>query len=208
MYRKYIKHTTDFIVAFIALILLALPAVIIAFWIKLDSKGPVIFKQKRYGKNKRPFTVYKFRSMSVHAPSDKATNDFHDSHSYITSAGKIMRKLSIDELPQLINVLKGNMSLIGPRPVVLSETRLIKLRDKYGANKLKPGITGWAQTNGRDELDDATKAEMDSYYTEHLGFMMDVKCIFKTVWVIIFAHGQAEGHEQVVQNNNKVSIGE
>ena len=196
MYSRFFKRFIDLCVSIAALVFLAVPLLVVAILIRLDSKGPAIFSQKRYGKNKVPFTVYKFRTMSTDAPKDRATNDFHDSHSYITRLGKIMRKLSIDELPQLINVLKGDMSVVGPRPVVLSEKRLIKLRDKYSANSLKPGITGWAQANGRDELDDAAKAEMDGYYAEHFGLMTDAKCVLKTVWVIVSVAGHIEGHEQ------------
>ena len=208
MYAKYFKRPIDIVGSLVALAILLVPLLLVALWIRLDSHGPALFRQKRYGQYKQPFTVYKFRSMTVSAPSDRATNDFHDSHAYITTVGKIVRKLSIDELPQLFNVLKGDMSLVGPRPVVLSEKRIIKLRDTYGANDVKPGITGWAQTNGRDELNDTAKAKMDGYYVKHLGFIMDVKCMIRTVVVIVFAHGHAEGHERVNKNNDKVVAGE
>ena len=142
------------IIASFAIVFL-LPLLIITYvLIKLESPGPALFRQKRYGKDKKIFTVYKFRSMRTTAPRNIPTNDFHDAHAYITRVGRIIRKLSIDELPQLINVLQGHMSLVGPRPVVLTETSLISERGKYGANNVKPGITGWAQVNGRDDLDD------------------------------------------------------
>lgn len=200
MYSKYFKRVVDIVGSLIGLVVLLPLLLVVALWIQLDSRGGYIFKQQRYGKDKKPFTIYKFRTMYTGTPDDKATSEFHDSHAYITRVGKIMRKLSIDELPQLINVLIGNMSLIGPRPVVLSEKRLIKLRDKVGANTLKPGIAGWAQANGRDELDDIAKAEMDGWYADNLSFKTDVLCVLKTVWVIMSIAGHVEGHEQTDNN--------
>lgn len=208
MYRRYIKRPLDIVFALALIIALAPVYLITAIVIKLESKGPVIFKQQRFGRNKKPFTVYKFRTMATSAPSNMATNQFTDSASYITRAGKIMRKLSIDELPQLINVIKGDMSMIGPRPVVLAETGLIQLRDKNGSNDVRPGITGWAQANGRDELDDIAKAEMDGYYVENFGFRMDVKCVLKTILVIVSGAGHTEGHERAAKQDDKVPAGE
>ena len=208
MYAQYGKRTLDIIGAILALTMLIIPMLIVALWIRVDSHGPALFRQKRYGQHKRPFTVYKFRSMATHAPSDRATIDFHDSHTFITSCGKIIRKLSIDELPQFYNVLKGDMSLVGPRPVVLSEKRIIKLRDNYGANSVKPGITGWAQVNGRDELDDIAKAEMDGYYVDNFGFKMDIRCVLKTILVIVSIAGHVEGHESVAKDNDRIAAGE
>lgn len=194
MYAKYGKRTLDIVGATLALVVLLLPMLLVALWIRLDSRGPSLFRQKRYGQHKRLFTVYKFRSMAKHTPSDRATRDFTDSHAYITTAGKIVRKLSVDELPQLFNVLRGDMSLVGPRPLI--EKHVIKLRDNYGANSVKPGITGWAQVNGRDELDDVAKAELDGYYAERVSLWMDIRVMLRTVYVIVFAYGHAEGHEQ------------
>lgn len=209
MYVKYGKRALDIVGAMLLVVVLVLPMMIVSLWIRLDSRGPALFRQKRYGQSKKPFTVYKFRSMATHAPNDRATNDFHDSHAYITGFGRIMRKLSIDELPQLYNVLRGEMSLVGPRPVVLSEKRLIKLRDNYNANSVKPGITGWAQANGRDELDDASKAELDGYYAERVTLYMDIKVMLRTLYVIVFAHGNAEGHEHTNKaEDSKVTAGE
>lgn len=196
MYEKYTKRIIDIIFAGLLLVLLLPFAVIIAIVIKVDSKGPVFFRQQRYGKHKKPFLIYKFRTMTVHAPSDTATSDFYDSHSYITGIGKILRKLSIDELPQFVNVLKGEMSIVGPRPVVLTETLLITERSRYHANACKPGITGWAQVNGRDELNARQKAKLDGYYAKHISFALDIKCLLKTVHVILSSSGHAEGHEQ------------
>lgn len=208
MYANYGKRTLDIVGATLALVVLIVPMLLVALWIRLDSHGPALFRQKRHGLHKKPFTVYKFRSMAMHAPSDRATNDFHDSHTYITSLGRIIRKLSIDELPQLLNVIKGDMSLVGPRPVVLSEKRIIKLRDNYGANSVKPGITGWAQVNGRDELDDIAKAEMDGYYVDNFGFKMDAKCILKTIWVILSIAGHVEGHEGASDKDDSIVAGD
>lgn len=208
MYRRYIKRPLDIVFALALLIALAPVYLITAVVIKLESKGPVIFKQQRFGRNKKPFTVYKFRTMATSAPSNMATNQFTDSASHITRAGKIMRKLSIDELPQLINVIKGDMSMIGPRPVILAETGLIQLRDENGSNDVRPGITGWAQANGRDEIDDVEKAELDGYYVENFGLKMDIHCLLKTVWVIVSVAGHSEGHECAAKNNDKVAAGE
>lgn len=146
--------------------------------------------------------------MSTDAPANMPTNSFTEAGSYITRFGKIMRKLSIDELPQIINVLRGEMSIVGPRPVVLTEKGLIRQRAKYRANSVKPGITGWAQVNGRDELDDIIKARMDGYYVENFGFVTDLKCLFKTFVVILTAAGHSEGHEQAENNKQLESTGE
>lgn len=208
MKYDYIKRVGDLIIASLAIVFL-LPLLIITYvLIKLESPGPALFRQKRYGKDKKIFTVYKFRSMRTTAPRNMPTNDFHDARTYITRVGRIIRKLSIDELPQLINVLQGHMSLVGPRPVVLTETSLIDERDKHGANAVKPGITGWAQVNGRDELDDITKAELDGYYVDNFGFKMDVKCVLKTIWVILSIAGHVEGHENVTKENYQIATGE
>ena len=169
--------------------------IVVALWVKLDSKGPILFKQARSGRNRVPFTVYKFRTMSTDAPSDAPTNEFKDAGSFITRSGKIMRKLSLDELPQLFNVITGDMSIVGPRPVVLKEKNLLKLRTAVGANAVKPGITGWAQVNGRDELSPGEKAELDGFYAERIGLWFDVKCIAWTAWTVISLDGNRDGHE-------------
>lgn len=196
MYNKFGKRAIDIVVAVISLVVLLIPMTVIALMIRLESRGPALFRQLRYGKNKHPFAVYKFRTMSIEAPDDIPTNSFKHADSYITRLGAVLRKLSIDELPQFINVLFGDMSLVGPRPVVLTEKVLIEERDKHNACSVKPGITGWAQVNGRDELDDFTKAEMDGEYVKNINFVTDVKCMLKTAWAIISAAGHSEGHEQ------------
>jgi len=195
MYERFVKRVLDVIIAVLALVVLSPLMLIATLWIKLDSKGKVLFRQLRSGRNRVPFTVYKFRSMAQTAPSDMPTNSFKNSDAYITRSGRILRKLSIDELPQLFNVIRGDMSIVGPRPVVLSEKQLLDLRDKYGANAVKPGITGWAQINGRDEVTPKEKAKLDGFYAKHLSFMFDVKCVLKTVWIVISFAGNSEGYE-------------
>ena len=188
-----IKRVADASVAAIFLVLFIIPGAIIALIIRLDSKGPVIFKQQRSGKDKKPFFIYKFRTMTTDAPKNSPTNDLKDSASFITPIGKVMRKLSIDELPQLVNVLKGDMSIVGPRPVILNEVELLAERDKYNANSCTPGITGWAQANGRDEVDIYEKARMDGEYRDKFGVLMDFYCLVKTTETIVFAKGFKEG---------------
>jgi O-antigen biosynthesis protein WbqP len=189
----YVKRASDICVAIISLFILSAIWLIVATLIKIDSNGPVLFKQQRFGKDKKPFTIYKFRTMTVEAPKNCATNDLDNAASFITRTGKIMRKLSIDELPQFLNVLKGEMSLVGPRPVILQETDLIYERDKYRANHCTPGITGWAQANGRDEVNIYEKARMDGEYADNFGLMMDLRCLTKTVETILFQKGYREG---------------
>jgi len=196
MYKQYGKRTLDTVLAMGALAVFAVPMLVVAGWVRIDSKGPILFKQLRSGKDRVPFMVYKFRTMSTDAPSDVPTSSFRGSRSYITRSGKIMRKLSLDELPQLFNVLQGNMSVVGPRPVVLKETSLLGLREPLGANTVKPGITGWAQVNGRDELNDVIKSRMDGVYVENFGLLMDFKCLLYTFAAVLSLKGHKEGHEQ------------
>lgn len=201
MYKKYIKRSLDIVTAIIALIILSLPLLVVMIIIKLDSKGPVFFKHKRYGEDKKIFTIYKFRTMYTDAPKDCATNDLEDAHKHITRFGKFLRLSSIDELPQLINIVKGDMSLVGPRPVIVSEIDLINEREKYGANSCKPGITGWAQVNGRDELRIKEKARMDGEYIKNLSFLMDLECFLMTFKVILLAKGHKEATEILLPEN-------
>jgi len=193
MYRKYIKRILDFVLSFIALIMLSPVFLIIAILIKLDSKGPVLFKQKRVGKNKKHFYILKFRTMKVDTPKDTPTHMLQNPEKYITRVGKFLRKTSLDELPQIINILKGDMSIIGPRPALWNQYDLIEERDKYGANDVYPGLTGWAQINGRDELPIEVKARYDGEYVQKMSFWMDVKCFFGTIISVIKADGVVEG---------------
>jgi N-acetyllactosaminide 3-alpha-galactosyltransferase len=198
MYREYGKRIEDVSIALAALVILGLPMLLVAAAIRLTSKGPALFRQKRFGKDKQLFTVYKFRTMSTKAPKNMPTNSFTNADSYITPLGGVLRKLSIDELPQLLNVIKGEMSIVGPRPVIKTEKKLISLRQKYHANSVKPGITGWAQVNGRDDLDDQRKAEMDGEYVQRLSFLTDVKIMIKTIGAVLMMSGHTEGNERTV----------
>ena len=198
MYREYGKRIEDVSIALAALVILGLPMLLVAVAIRLTSKGPALFRQKRFGKDKQLFTVYKFRTMSTKAPKNMPTNSFTNADSYITPLGGVLRKLSIDELPQLLNVIKGEMSIVGPRPVIKTEKKLISLRQKYHANSVKPGITGWAQVNGRDDLDDQRKAEMDGEYVQRLSFLTDVKIMIKTIGAVLMMSGHTEGNERAV----------
>ena len=190
---QFIKRLMDVIIS-LALLGLSLPLLVsIALWIKVESRGPVLFKQVRFGRSKTPFVCLKFRTMTVDAPANVATRDLKSAHTYITRSGKLLRRIGIDELPQLINVVKGEMSLIGPRPVVLTEVSLISERDKYSANDVTPGIGGWAQSNGRDTIDDAVKARLDGYYAQNLGIAIDVSCVWRTAVAIFTSRGFSDG---------------
>lgn len=187
------KRILDLMISVIGLIILSPIFIILIIWIKLDSKGPVLFKQKRVGIHKTHFNILKFRTMKVDTPKDTPTHLLKDPEQYITRAGKFLRKTSLDELPQIINIIKGDMAIVGPRPALWNQYDLIEERDKYGANDIRPGLTGWAQVNGRDELEIPVKAALDGEYVQKMGIGMDIKCIFKTV-VQIFTHeGVVEG---------------
>ncbi|MEE1389013.1 MAG: sugar transferase [Clostridia bacterium] len=195
MNKKYIiiKNILDFILSLLALIILLPFFFIFAIIIKLESKGPIFFKQKRIGKDKKEFYIYKFRTMRTDTPKDMPTHLLKDAESYITKSGKIFRKTSIDELPQILNILKGQMSIIGPRPALWNQYDLIKERDKYNANSIRPGLTGWAQVNGRDELEIPIKAKFDGEYVEKMSLLFDTKIFLKTI-IKVFKHdGVVEG---------------
>lgn len=192
----FIKRIIDIVVSFISIVILFPFFVIFAIIIKLESKGPILFKQKRVGKNKKNFTIYKFRTMRTDTPKDMPTHMLKNAESYITKFGNIMRKTSIDELPQVINIFKGEMSIIGPRPALWNQEDLIAERDKYNANDIKPGLTGWAQVNGRDELEIPVKAKYDGEYVEKMSFWFDLKIFFKTI-INVFKHeGIVEGTKE------------
>jgi len=194
VYRKFFKRTFDIFISFLGLVCLAPLMFAVAVCIRFDSKGPAIFKVNRVGKNKKPFRIYKFRTMSIDAPKDCAPR-FLDSDKYITRVGKVIRKLSIDELPQLFNILKGDMSIIGPRPCGYSEQDLIDERDKYGANDIVPGLTGWAQINGRDVLaaNVPLKAKYDGEYCNNITFFNDCRIFIGTIGVVLKREGIVEG---------------
>ena len=188
-----IKRALDMIISFIGAIIL-LPlflALIIA--IKLDSKGPILFKQKRVGKNVTYFNIFKFRTMRIDTPKDTPTHLLDNPEQYITRVGKFLRKTSLDELPQIFNILSGDMSIIGPRPALWNQYDLIAEREKYKANDVKPGLTGLAQINGRDELSIKDKAKLDGEYVENINLWMDIKCFYGTIVSVVKGEGVVEG---------------
>lgn len=192
MYIK-IKRIMDFILSFIGLIVLSPIFLILIIAIKLDSKGPIFFKQKRVGIHKTHFNILKFRTMRIDTPKDTPTHLLENPEQWITKVGKFLRKTSLDELPQIINILKGEMSIIGPRPALWNQYDLLDERDKYGANDILPGLTGWAQINGRDTVELEDKAQYDGYYTENLGLALDIKCFFGTITSVLKRDGVLEG---------------
>lgn len=193
MYKHFFKRVFDFLLSFLAIIVLAIPMLIIALAIKIDSKGPVFFTQKRVGKNKKLFTILKFRTMRTDTPHDAPTHELSDPTKWITKVGGFLRKTSLDELPQIFNIFVGQMSIIGPRPALWNQDDLIAERDKYGANDVKPGLTGWAQINGRDELEIPLKAKLDGEYVQKMGFFFDCKCFFGTIVSVLKSDGVVEG---------------
>ncbi len=205
MYKCFVKRTFDIIISILALVLLAIPMLIVVAVIKIEDPGPAIFKQKRIGKNKCYFNLYKFRSMKVDTP-DIPTHLMQNPQQYITKAGRFIRKTSIDELPQLINILKGDMSFIGPRPALWNQDDLINERDKYGANDVLPGLTGLAQISGRDELPIPVKAKFDGEYVEKLSFWFDIKCFFGTVVSVLKSDGVVEGATQKEKEPEKETV--
>ena len=202
MYRKYIKRIIDFILSLVAIVIFSPFLLLIAILIKLDSEGPVLFKQKRIGMNKTHFYMLKFRTMRIDSPKDVPTHLLENPDQWITRMGKILRKTSLDELPQLFNIIKGEMSIIGPRPALWNQYDLIAERDKYGANDVRPGLTGWAQVNGRDELPIEVKARYDGEYVRKMSFMFDLKCLLKTVVSVIKGEGVVEGGTKTLSNNS------
>lgn len=190
---KYLKRPLDFLISLIALIILSPLFLLIAIWIKINSKGPVFFRQKRVGKNKELFEIYKFRSMRTDTPSDMPTHMLSNPEAFITSSGKFLRKTSLDELPQLINIVVGEMAIIGPRPALWNQYDLIEERDKYKANDIRPGLTGWAQINGRDELEIPVKAKLDGDYVKRMSLVFDIKCFVGTIISVFRSDGVIEG---------------
>lgn len=193
MYIKFFKRLIDIVLSFIGLIVLAIPMFIVAIAIRIEDSGSVIFKQKRVGQHKKHFNLYKFRSMKMNTPHDMPTHMLANPEQYILKIGKLIRKTSIDELPQLWNIFKGDMTIIGPRPALWNQDDLIAERDKYGANDVRPGLTGWAQINGRDELEIPVKAKLDGEYVQKMSFAMDIKCFFGTIKSVLKSDGVVEG---------------
>lgn len=190
-----VKRIIDFTLSLIAMLILWPLFLVMAIIIKIDSKGPVFFKQKRVGKNKKHFYILKFRTMRTDTPNDMPTHLLKDPEAFITKSGKFLRKTSLDELPQIINILKGEMSIIGPRPALWNQYDLIAERDKYNANNVYPGLTGWAQINGRDELPIDIKSKLDGQYVEKIGLLFDIKIFLKTIFSVLKSEGVKEGSD-------------
>ncbi len=192
MYKRFVKRLLDLVLSIIGIIVLAIPMLVIAIIIKIDSPGPVFFKQRRIGIHKKEFTIIKFRSMPTNVPHDTPTHQFK-AEDMLTRWQRFERRASLDELPQILNIAASQMSIIGPRPALWNQYDLIEERDKYGANDVKPGLTGWAQINGRDELEIPVKAKLDGEYVEKMSFGFDCKCFFGTIKSVLKHEGVVEG---------------
>ena len=193
MYKRFFKRLIDLVLSALGIVVLALPMLILVIAIKLDSPGPVFFKQKRVGIHKTHFNILKFRTMRIDTPRDMPTHMLENPEQWITKVGGFLRKTSLDELPQIFNIFMGQMSIIGPRPALWNQFDLIEERDKYGANDVPPGLTGWAQINGRDELEIPVKAKLDGEYVEKQSFWFDCKCFFGTIFSVLKSDGVVEG---------------
>ena len=203
MYRNYIKRLLAIILSLGGMICLSWLFLILSVAIKLDSPGPVFFRQKRVGKNKKHFQILKFRTMRIDTPHDMPTHLLQDPDQYITRVGRFLRRTSLDELPQLWNIFVGDMAVIGPRPALWNQYDLLDARDQYGANDLRPGLTGWAQIHGRDELEIPEKARLDGYYAQNLGFGLDVRCFFGTIKAVLAHDGVVEGGTGTLDRQQK-----
>ena len=193
IYPRFVKRGIDIVLSLAGLIVLAIPMLVFSLIVKLDSPGPVLFWQKRIGIHKKPFMMPKFRTMYTNTPANMPTHLLSDPKRWITRSGVWFRKLSIDELPQIFCILSGKMSIVGPRPALWNQDDLIAERDKYGANDVRPGLTGWAQINGRDELEIPVKARFDGEYVRNLSFLFDCKCFFGTIFKVLRHDGVVEG---------------
>ena len=199
MYRNCIKRILAILLSLVGIVSLGWLFILLSIAIKLDSPGPVLFKQKRVGQGKSHFYILKFRTIRIDTPKDMPTHLLANPEQYITRVGRFLRKTSLDELPQLFNILLGHMAIIGPRPALWNQFDLIAERDKYGANDIRPGLTGWAQINGRDELPIDVKARFDGEYVEKLSFFFDVKCFVGTIIAVLRCSGVVEGGTGGVQ---------
>lgn len=193
MYQRFVKRFIDIVLSLVGLVVLAIPMLVFALIVKLDSPGPVLFWQKRVGIHKKTFMMPKFRTMYTDTPANMPTHLLSDPQKWITRSGAWFRKLSIDELPQILCIFTGKMSIIGPRPALWNQDDLITERDKYGANDVRPGLTGWAQINGRDELEIPVKARLDGEYVQNLSFLFDCRCFFGTIFKVLRHDGVVEG---------------
>lgn len=203
MYRTFFKRLLDIILSGCAIVILSPLLLIIAVAIKIDDPGPVLFRQKRVGIHKTHFSIMKFRTMKMDTPKDTPTHLLENPEQYITKVGKFLRKSSLDELPQIFQIFTGKMSIIGPRPALWNQFDLIAERDKYGANDVRPGLTGWAQINGRDELPIDVKARFDGEYAEKLSFLFDCKCFFGTIVSVLKHDGVVEGGTGQLEKEKK-----
>ncbi len=190
---KAVKRVLDFVLSLVGIMILAIPMGVIALFVKLETPGPVLFRQKRVGIHKTHFDILKFRTMRTDTPKDTPTHLLKNPQQYITKTGRFLRKTSLDELPQIINILKGDMAVVGPRPALWNQYDLIEERDRYGANDVLPGLTGWAQINGRDELPIDVKAKLDGEYVKRMGLLMDLRCILGTFVSVARQDGVVEG---------------
>lgn len=202
VYQK-IKRIIDFILSLTAIIILFPVLLILVIAIKVESRGPIFFKQKRVGIYKSHFMIYKFRTMRIDTPKDVPTHLLKNPDQYITKVGHFLRKTSLDELPQLINIVKGDMAIVGPRPALWNQYDLIAERDKYHANDILPGLTGWAQINGRDELEIPVKAKLDGEYVKKMSFLFDLRCLFGTVFSVLRSDGVVEGGTGTLHKEKK-----
>ena len=198
-----VKKIIDRILALLGMIVLSPLFLVLVAAIKLDSKGPILFKQKRVGIGKSHFYIYKFRTMRIDTPKDVPTHLLEKPEQYITKIGRFLRKTSLDELPQIMNILKGDMAIVGPRPALWNQFDLIAERDKYGANDILPGLTGWAQINGRDELEIEEKAKLDGEYVKRMGLLFDLKCIVRTFTSVWKHEGVVEGGTGALHEKEK-----
>lgn len=203
MYRTHVKRWLDFLLSLAACIVLAIPMAFIALWVKADSPGPVFFRQRRVGLRKRHFNILKFRTMRGDTPHDVPTHLLKDPDSYITKSGAFLRKTSLDELPQIYNILLGEMSIIGPRPALYNQYDLIEARDAVHANDIRPGLTGLAQVNGRDELPIDVKARYDGEYAANITFRGDVSIFFRTIGYVFNRRGVVEGGTGALEESKK-----
>ncbi|SCH20506.1 MULTISPECIES: sugar transferase [unclassified Romboutsia] len=199
-FYKKIKRIIDITLSLVGLIVLFPIFLVLIIAIKVDSKGPILFKQKRIGINKSEFYILKFRTMRIDTPKDMPTHLLENPDVYITKVGRFLRMTSLDELPQIINILKGDMSIVGPRPALWNQYDLIQERDKYGANNVTPGLTGWAQINGRDELLISVKAKYDGEYVQNMSLYFDMKCFFMTFIKVLKRDGVVEGKKDKAIN--------
>jgi len=205
MFYLIFKRLVDTVLALLGLIILSPLLFFLMVIIKIDSKGPILFKQKRIGRHKKHFMILKFRTMVIDTPKDTPTHKLKNPEKWITRVGKFLRKTSLDELPQIINILKGDMTIIGPRPALWNQYDLIDERDKYGVHNLYPGLTGFAQINGRDKLPIPEKAKLDGYYVDHINLFLDIKIFFGTIISIFKSEGVIEGGTKLLEKKNKES---